>query len=97
MEPQDAVRTAETRRDLGWNAPADAYYGACFLSQCVPIVARHDALDATRREEAAKRYGDAAMKLLRDAVRRVIDFAEVAGPSVDGGPDTGRALTLAAG
>src|SRR5262249_16165719 len=68
LEREDAVRTAETCRDLGWDAPADAYNAACFLSLCVPIVARHDKLDATQRKEAAQFYGDAAMKLLRDAV-----------------------------
>jgi hypothetical protein len=70
LEQQDAVRTAEDCRDLGWNAPADAYDAACFLSQCVPVVAKHDKLDDQRRKEAAQFYGDAAMKLLRDAVRR---------------------------
>jgi hypothetical protein len=69
-EREDAVRTAETCRDLGWNAPADAYNAACFLSLCVPIVAKHDKLDATQRKEAAQFYGDAAMKLLRDAVSK---------------------------
>jgi len=47
LEREDAVRTAETCRDLGGNAPADAYNAACFLSLCVPIVAKHDKLDAT--------------------------------------------------
>jgi tetratricopeptide (TPR) repeat protein len=70
VEPDDAVRTAETRRDLGWDAPADAYDAACFLSLCVPIVASHAKLDATQRKEAAQLYGDAAMKLLRDAVSK---------------------------
>jgi hypothetical protein len=70
LEPEDAVRTAETCRDLGWNAPADAYDAACFLSQCVPIAAKHSRLDDTQRREAAQFYGDAAMKLLRDAVRK---------------------------
>ena len=68
LESDDAVRTAETRRDLGWDAPADAYDAACFLSLCVPIVARHDKLNAPQRGEAAKLYADAAMELLRDAV-----------------------------
>src|SRR5262249_55061272 len=45
LEPKDAVPTAETVRDLGWNPPADAYDAACFLSVCVPIVAKHDKLD----------------------------------------------------
>jgi tetratricopeptide (TPR) repeat protein/tRNA A-37 threonylcarbamoyl transferase component Bud32 len=70
LEQDDAVRTAETCRDLGWNAPADAYDAACFLSLCVPIVAKHDKLDAAQRKEAAQFYGDAAMKLLRDAVSK---------------------------
>ena len=70
LEQDEAVRTAETRRDLGWNAPADAYDAACSLSLCVPIVAKHDKVDATQRKEAAQFYGDVAMKLLRDAVSK---------------------------
>jgi hypothetical protein len=66
LEQEDAVRTAETRRDLGWNAPADAYDAACFLSRCIPIVAKHD----KQRKEAVRFYGDAAMKLLCDAVSK---------------------------
>jgi hypothetical protein len=65
-----AVRTAETCRDLGWDAPADAYGAACFLGWCIPIVAKHDKLDDKQRQEAALFYGDAAMKLLRDAVSK---------------------------
>jgi hypothetical protein len=68
LEPEDAVRTALTCRDLGWNAPADAYDAACFLSLCIPIVAKLDKLDDTKRKDAVQFYGDAAMKLLRDAV-----------------------------
>jgi serine/threonine protein kinase len=70
LEQDDAVSTAETCRDLGWNAPADAYDAACFLSRCVPIVAQHDKLDGKQRKEAERFYGDAAMKLLRDAVSK---------------------------
>jgi tetratricopeptide (TPR) repeat protein len=70
LEQEEAVRTAETCRDLGWNAPGDAYEAACSLSKCAPIVARHDKLDDKRRKEAAQLYGDAAMKLLRDAVSK---------------------------
>jgi serine/threonine protein kinase len=68
LEPEDAIRTAETCWDLGWNAPADAYDAACFLSLCIPIVGKHDKLDAKARKDAVQFYGDAAMKLLRDAV-----------------------------
>ncbi len=70
LEPQDAVRTAGARRDLGWDAPTDAYDAAWFLSQCIPIVAKHDKLDDRQRKEAAQFYGDAAMELLRDAVSK---------------------------
>ena len=76
LEQEDAVRTAETHRDLGWNPPADAYDAACFLSRCVPIVAKHDKLDARQRQAAAQFYGDAAMKLLREAVSK--GFKDVA-------------------
>ena len=70
LEQEDAVRTAETCRDLGWDGPADAYYAASVLSRCVPIVAKHAHLDTTRRAAAVKFYGDAAMKLLRHAVSK---------------------------
>jgi hypothetical protein len=70
LKHEDAARTAETCRDLGWDGPADAYSAAGFLSRCVPIVAKHARLNATQREEAAKLHGDAAMKLLRDAVSK---------------------------
>jgi tetratricopeptide (TPR) repeat protein len=70
LEQGDAIRTAETRRDLDWDAPADAYDAACSLSLCIPIVAKHAKLDNKGRKEAAQFYGDAAMKLLRDAVRK---------------------------
>jgi serine/threonine protein kinase len=68
LEQDEAVRTAETCRDLSWDAPADAYDAACFLSLCVPVVAEHNKLDATQREEAVKFYGNAAIKQLREAV-----------------------------
>jgi hypothetical protein len=70
LEPADAIRTAETIRDLGWNAPADAYDAACFLSGCIRIVAQHDKLDDNERQDAVQFYGDAAMKLLGDAVNK---------------------------
>jgi tetratricopeptide (TPR) repeat protein len=70
LEPADAVRTAETRRDLGWDPPADAFDAATLLGACVPIVAKHDKLNDTQRQEAAQFYADAAMKLLGDAVAK---------------------------
>jgi hypothetical protein len=76
LEQADAVRTAETCRDLGWDAPATACDAACFLSQCIPIVAKHDKLDDKQRQEAAQFYGDAAIKILREAVSK--GFKDVA-------------------
>jgi hypothetical protein len=68
LEQEDAFRTAETRRDLSWDAPADAYEAPCSLSLCLLVVARHDKLDDKQRKAAAQFYGNAAMKVLRDAV-----------------------------
>ena len=72
MEHEQRVREGSTdqRREKKWNAQNDAYDAACFLSLCVSIVAKHDKLDAKQRKEAAQFYGDAAMKLLRDAVSK---------------------------
>jgi eukaryotic-like serine/threonine-protein kinase len=70
LEHEDAVRTAETYRDLGWNPPADAYDAACVLARCIPMVAKHGQLDDGRRQEAVRFHGDEAMKLLRTAVDR---------------------------
>jgi len=70
LEREDAVRTAETARDLGWDAPADAYDAACTLCWCVPIGAKHDKLNDSQRKEVVQFYGDAAMKLLREAVSK---------------------------
>jgi hypothetical protein len=70
LEQRDAVRTALVRRNLGWNAPADAYDAACFLTWCIPVVAKHDKLDNQQRKEVAQFYGDATMKFLREAVSK---------------------------
>ena len=65
-----AVKVAEQIRDLGWDAADDAYHAACALALCIPIVAKHDKLDADERQAAVQFYGDEAMKLLRDAVAK---------------------------
>jgi serine/threonine protein kinase/Tfp pilus assembly protein PilF len=70
LEQQDAVRTAEVCRDLGWNPPDDAYNAACFLSRCIPVVAKHDKLSDQQRKAAAQFYADAAMKMLRTALSK---------------------------
>jgi serine/threonine protein kinase len=70
LEKDEAVRTAAGRRDLGWDPPADAYDAAGFLSGCIPIATNHQNLDDQQRKESAQFYGDAALKLLRDAVSK---------------------------
>ena len=65
-----AVKVAEQIRDLGWDAADDAYHAACALALCIPIVAKHDKLNADERQAAVQFYGDEAMKLLRDAVAK---------------------------
>jgi tetratricopeptide (TPR) repeat protein/tRNA A-37 threonylcarbamoyl transferase component Bud32 len=70
LEPADAVGTAESLRELDWNPLADAYDAACMLSQCIPIVGKHDQLEDTQRKDAVRFYGDAAMKFLREAVSK---------------------------
>ena len=70
LEKDEAVRTAEARRDLGWDTPAAAYDAAGFLSGCIPIAAKHQKLDDQQRKESAQFYTDAALKLLRAAVSK---------------------------
>jgi hypothetical protein len=70
LERDEAVRAAEARRDMGWDAAADAVDAAGFLSDCVPVVSRHAKLDEGQRTEAARFYADAALKLLRESVAR---------------------------
>ena len=70
LDPAAAVQTAQTARDLGWDGAADAYDAACALALCIPIVEKHEQLDADKRKAVVQFYGDAAMKLLREAVAK---------------------------
>jgi hypothetical protein len=70
LEQQEAVRTAETCWDLGWNAAVDGYTAARGLSLSVPAVAHHDKLDEKHLNEAVQFYGDAAMMMIRHAVSK---------------------------
>jgi len=58
LEPAEALRTAETRRDTSWDPPADAYDAACTLAMCIEIVAKYEKLDADKRKEAVWFYGE---------------------------------------
>jgi tetratricopeptide (TPR) repeat protein/serine/threonine protein kinase len=76
LEQDDSIRAAETCRDLRWDAGLDAYNAACYVSLCIPVVSKHNELDDKQRKDAALFYGDAAMKLLSDAVSK--GFKDVA-------------------
>ncbi|MFO0842695.1 MAG: tetratricopeptide repeat protein [Gemmataceae bacterium] len=70
LERAEAVASAEEIRDQGWDPPDDAYDAGAALSECIPVVEKHDRLDTNQRQEAVRFYGDEAMKLLRDAVKK---------------------------
>jgi tetratricopeptide (TPR) repeat protein len=70
LEPAEAIRNAERIRDLGWDPPGNAYDAACAVSSCILLVGQHPKLDKAKRTEAARLYGDAAMKLLRTAIAK---------------------------
>ncbi|HXG09866.1 MAG TPA: hypothetical protein VNK04_08770 [Gemmataceae bacterium] len=40
------------------------------MALCIPLVEKHEKLDAEQRKAAVQFYGDEAMKLLRDAVAK---------------------------
>lgn len=68
LEQEEAVRAAETCRELAWEPPADTVDAAGFLSRCISIVEEHAKLNVAQRQLAAAFYADAALKLLRAAV-----------------------------
>jgi serine/threonine protein kinase/tetratricopeptide (TPR) repeat protein len=66
----DHARAATTAHDLAGRPGANAvdfYVAACFLSCCVPLVARDAQLEEVKRKELAKGYADRAMAGLRQA------------------------------
>jgi serine/threonine protein kinase len=65
-----ALGAAEKFRDLGWNAPGNAYDAACALSLCIPIVEKDGQLDVAKRQAAVQFYGQQAMAMLRAAVEK---------------------------
>jgi hypothetical protein len=84
QEQVNAIRTAETRRNLGWDAPAHEYDAPCSLSLCLLVVARHDKLDDKQLKAAARFYGNAAMEVLRDAVSKGYKDVETIRPTGSG-------------
>jgi serine/threonine protein kinase/tetratricopeptide (TPR) repeat protein len=71
-----ALRAAEKIRDLGWDAPGDAYNAACALSLCIPIVRKDEEATREDRDKGVEFYGVQAMAMLRHAVSK--GFKDVA-------------------
>jgi hypothetical protein len=71
-----AVQTVQKIRDLGWNRAGDAYFAACTLAYCIPIVAKDDRLDAANNRTAVQFYGDLAIAMLHDAVAKGFNNAD---------------------
>ena len=70
LDPAAAVQAAQTLRDLDWGQPGNTYDAACALALCIPIVEKHEKLDAEKRKAAVQFYGDKAMEMLRLAVEK---------------------------
>ena len=70
LDQAAAVQAAKQIRDLDWGQPDNTYNAARALAQCIPIVEKHDKLNAKERQAAMQFYGDEAMKLLREAVAK---------------------------
>jgi eukaryotic-like serine/threonine-protein kinase len=63
-----ALAVATKGHNLGWDPAVDAYWAACMLAQCMPIVRKDDKLAAPRRQAEIAFYADQAMAMLRDAL-----------------------------
>jgi tetratricopeptide (TPR) repeat protein len=70
LDQAAAVQAAQTLRDLDWGQPSNTYDAACALALCIPIVQKHEKLDAEKRKAAVQFYGDKAMEMLRLAVEK---------------------------
>ena len=63
-----ALAVATKGHNLGWDPAVDAYWAACMLAQCMPVVEKDDKLAAPRRQAEIAFYADQAMAMLRDAL-----------------------------
>lgn len=70
LEPEQALRTAHARRDLGWDPPIDAYDAASFLCSCVTIIEKHEKLTDDEKRRAAQFYMEEAINLLRESIAK---------------------------
>jgi serine/threonine protein kinase len=78
LDQTAAVRAAERIRDFVGDPPGNAYFAACALSRCVPIVEIAEQATKEERDKQVRFYGDAAMLMLRDAVAKGLkDTAEL--------------------
>jgi serine/threonine protein kinase len=71
-----AMLAAEKVRDLGRDPPGNAFHAACGLSYGIVFIQRNQNTTKEERDRLVQTYGDAAMKMLREAVVR--GFKDVA-------------------
>jgi tetratricopeptide (TPR) repeat protein len=65
-----ASATAEQLAQAAVDRIGDNYNAACYLARCVPSAEKDDKLDETERKMLVQRYGERALKLLRQAVQK---------------------------
>jgi tetratricopeptide (TPR) repeat protein len=69
-EQAGAMQVARKLRDLGWDAPVDAFDAARALGLCIRVVWKDEKATMEARDAQARFYSDEAMKMLRDAVAK---------------------------
>lgn len=66
------MRAAGQVRDLGWDASVDAYNAACSLALCLPVLQQDEHETNEERDKALQFYGIEAMKMLKNAVAKLL-------------------------
>jgi hypothetical protein len=65
-----ASAMAETLVQAARTSGDHLYVAACYLARCVPLAGKDTKLPDAKRRERARRYGDRAVELLREAVAK---------------------------
>jgi eukaryotic-like serine/threonine-protein kinase len=68
-----AIEVAKRLSEIGWNPGENAYYAACGLARCLPLVSGYPGLEAGQKAALATQYSDAALNYLRDAIAKGYD------------------------
>jgi serine/threonine protein kinase len=68
LDQAGAIQVAVQMRDLAWDPPVNAYDAALALAGCIPVVQKLS--PEAQATAAVQFYGDATMKMLKDAVAK---------------------------